>query len=74
MKIGISLRLADHFPDLKVVSPGTIEQFDVTIMLVQEDARWVDRVFRRIRPHFVRDAEEAKRVYDAHEGCRDGHL
>lgn len=67
MKIGISSKLADSFPDLPNVTEQPFTYFDVTVMLHSEHDAWVDKRIRRLRPHFVRDLIEAKRIVELYK-------
>jgi hypothetical protein len=42
-------------------------RYDVTIILLEEDAMWLRRSFDRYRPHFVETVEDAKRVYNLYK-------
>lgn len=65
MKVGVSPKLRDCFPDLRCVTEHPSAFFDLTLVLVsEENERWVRRSERRLRPFYCSDAGHAEKVLD----------
>lgn len=71
LRIGLSAALHHLDPSLPCITPSTIEQRDVTLFLVEEDAEWIYQAVRRVRPMFLSTVGEARDVLDHYRslGC-----
>lgn len=63
-RLGLSAALHRLEPSLPVVTRDVLESFDSTIFLVSEDALWIERRARLLRPMFVNNEDEARRAID----------
>lgn len=63
-RLGLSPSLSHLDPELKVVQKDSIEIFDCTLFLVDDDEPWIMRRGRTIRPMFLTTEEEARRAIE----------
>jgi hypothetical protein len=67
-RIGLSPKVHEYIGEGNLVEKEFPKQmYNVTIILVEEDAMWVRRGFDRYRPHFVETLEDAKEVYESYK-------
>lgn len=59
-KLGLSQALSHLEPDLPVVTKETTESFQCSLFLTQEDANWIGRRHRLLRPMFLTNETEAR--------------
>ena len=63
MRIGISPKLAEHFPHLKVAKEGST--FSITIAHVSERERFMFKYgWKTLRPFYVNNLEDAKKTLE----------
>lgn len=74
MRIGLSPKLAKALGGLPDVSTTPYVVYDVTIVLIEEDGRWVDEAYRRLSPHFVKDINEAKLAIARYQEYANGKV
>lgn len=68
-RFGLSEGLHKLSPLVPLVQKGHVGTLDTTLFLLEEDEQWIRSKTRQLRPVFVRDIAEARKViHDLEEG------